>query len=420
MNLVFKFFLVIFLIQVSQGLSQVTFNEFNRSLDPNKKLLLAHELWEYYLKNNSDSLKQLAIVTHEFGEEKKSESLKHFAKRILGCYLVRNGDYVNGEKELHLALNYHRKIGDLANATEEFNELGISNFLKGDYNSAMSFFLLSLKIGKDSPDETHPFLAELNLAKTYDKLDLKEKAKAIAKNYLEECKKLNKMESVASAYGFLSDLALNEKKIDLAEEYLTKSLLASKSIKNSPLLAQIHSNFGAFYATKGDFEKAKNHFNKALDLRKKSNHRKGILESYYNLGSVEYMENKFDKAENFYLQGLVLAKAYNLFIDQIDFLEVLVEIHKEKKSKDKEIEYYKQYIDVKSKQAEFLMKNKEDQENLISYFQEEKMNSEIIQPNQSKFWSGFLLGASCLLIFFLLIRFLKPKFLSTEKQNYDD
>jgi ATP-dependent Zn protease len=132
------------------------------------------------------------------------------------------------------------------------------------------------------------------------------------------------------------------------------------------------------------------------------------------------MENKYDKAENFYLQGLVLAKEYNLFTDQIDFLEVLVEIHKEKKNKDKEIEFYKQYIDVKSKQAEFLMKNKEEQENLISYFQEEKMDSEIIQSNQSKFWSGFLLGVSCLLILFLVIRFLKPKFLSTEKQNYDD
>jgi Tfp pilus assembly protein PilF len=75
----------------------------------------------------------------------------------------------------------------------------------------------------------------------------------------------------------------------LAEEYLNKSLRASKSMNNNPLLAQIHSNFGAFYATKGDFEKAKNHFNKALDLRKKSNHRKGILESYYKKMGQQYL-----------------------------------------------------------------------------------------------------------------------------------
>jgi tetratricopeptide (TPR) repeat protein len=383
-------------------------------------MVQAHELWEYYLLNNTDSLKQLAIETQEFGTQKNSEPLRIFAKRILGCYLVRKGDFTNGEKELKIALNYHRKNGNLANVTEELNELGISNFLKGDFHSAESFFMLSIKSGKESPQEKHAFLAKLNLAKTYDKLDLKEKAKATANEYLEECKKLNKMESVASAYGLLSDLALYEKKIELSEEYLLKSLNASKSTNNNSLKAQIHSNFGAFYAAKEDFEKAKDHFNQALELRLKSNYTKGILESYYNLGSVEYVENNFSAAETFYLKGLGLATEFNLFSDQIDFLEVLVEIQKEKKDKDKEIEYYQQYIDVKSKQAEFLIKNKEEQANLIDYFEENENNpkSEIVQ--QSNFWSGFLVGMSSLLVLLLILRFFKPKLVSTEKHIYDE
>lgn len=404
----------------SQGFTQVTYTEFVRTSDVTKKMVQAHDLWEYYLLNNTDSLKQLAIETQEFGTKNNSEYLRIFAKRILGCYLVRKGDFTNGEKELKIALNYHRKNGDLANVTEELNELGISNFLKGDFHSAESFFMFSIKSGKESPDEKHAFLAKLNLAKTYDKLDLKEKAKATAIEYLEECKKLNKMESVASAYGLLSDLALNEKKIELSEEYLSKSLNASKSTNNNSLKAQIHSNFGAFYAAKEDFEKAKDHFKQALELRLKTNHRKGILEAYYNLGSVEYVENNFSAAETFYLKGLGLATEFNLFSDQIDFLEVLVEIQNEKKDKDKEIEYYQQYIDVKSKQAEFLIKNKEEQANLIDYFEENENNpkSEIVQ--QSNFWSGFLVGMSSLLVLLLIIRFFKPKLISIEKHIYDE
>lgn len=421
MNFAHKFLTAIFMIVFTKGLSQVSFTEFERTSNATKKLSLSHELWEYYLRNNSDSLKQLAISTQELGIKKNSEPLKIFSQRILGCYLVRNGDFVNGEIALKKALDYHRKNGDLANITEDFNELGISNFLKGDYHSAESFFKLSLKSGKESPDDTHLFLAELNLAKTYDKLDLKDKAKGIANHYLQECKKRKKMESVASAYGFLSDLALNEKKVELAEEYLTKSLNAIKSITNISARAQIHSNFGAFYAAKKDFDKAKSNFNESLALRKKSNHRKGILESYYNLGSVEYVVGNYFEAENYYLQGLQLAKKYNLFTDQIDFLEVLVEVQKAKKNKDKEIEYYQQFIDVKSKQAEFLLKNKDEQENLIDYFEEEKTVSEVFSSNTpSLFWSGFLMGASCLMLFFLLIRFIKPKTLFKEKQQYDE
>jgi tetratricopeptide (TPR) repeat protein len=408
------------MIVFTKGLSQVSFTEFERTSNATKKLSLSHELWEYYLRNNSDSLKQLAISTQELGIKKNSEPLKMFSQRIIGCYLVRNGDFVGGEIALKKALIYHQKNGDIANVTEDFNELGISNFLKGDYHSAESFFKLSLKSGKESPDETHQFLAELNLAKTYDKLDLKEKAKAIASEYLEECKKLNKMESVASAYGLLSDLALNEKKIVLSEEYLSKSLNASKSTNNNSLKAQIHSNFGAFYAAKEDFLKAKEHFNQALEFRLKTNHHKGVLEAYYNLGSVEYVENNFSAAETFYLKGLGLAKEFNLFSDQIDFLEVLVEIQKEKKDKDKEIKFYQELIDVKSKQAEFLIKNKEEQANLIDYFEENENNTKSEIVKQSNFWSGFLVGMSSLLVLLIIIRFFRPKLVSTEKQQYDE
>ena len=403
-----------------QGLTQVTYKEFVRTSDVTKKMNQAHDLWEYYLLNNTDSLKPLAIETQEFGTKNNSKLLRIFAKRILGCFLIRKGDYTNGEKELKIALNFHRKNGDLANVTEELNELGISNFLKGDFHSAESFFMLSIKLGKESPDEKHAFLAKLNLAKTYDKLDLKEKAKATANEYLEECKKLNKLESIASAYGLLSDLALNEKKIELSEEFLSKSLNASKSTNNNSLKAQIHSNFGAFYAAKEDFEKAKDHFNQALDLRLKTNHRKGILEAYYNLGSVEYLESNFVAAETFYLKGLELATEFNLFSDQIDFLEVLVEIQQEKKDKDKEIEYYQQYIEVKSKQAEFLIKNKEEQVNIIDYFEENENNSKSEIVQQSNFWSGFLVGMNSLLVLLIIIRFLRPKLVSKEKHIYDE
>jgi tetratricopeptide (TPR) repeat protein len=420
MRLIIKIIPILFLFNQSPLFAQVSFKEFVETSNSTKKMMYAHDLWQYYLRNNTDSLKLLAIETYEFSNEKKSESLKLFSKRILGCYLVRIGDFVNGEKELKLALNYHRRNSDLANVTEDLNELGISNYLKGDYHSAESFFRLSLNSGKESPDESHAFLAELNLAKTYDKLGLNDRAKALAKRYLEQVEKLGKNESASNAYGFLSDLAIHEKNLPLAQEYLQKSLRKSNLTSNQIFLAQIYANLGSFHAGIEDFDSSRFYFEKSLEIRTKINHKKGILEAIYNLGSLDYTKNDFQAAEKHFSKGLELALKENFISDQVDFLEVLVEIQKELKNKDKEIEYYQKFIEVKSKQAEFLLKNKEEQNNLIEYFKEDEIKSKAEITNKTNFWSGFLLGMSSLITLLLVVQFFKPKLISPEKQLYDE
>lgn len=420
MRLIIKIIPILFLFNQSPLFAQVSFKEFVETSNSTKKMMYAHDLWQYYLRNNTDSLKLLAIETYEFSNEKKSESLKLFSKRILGCYLVRIGDFVNGEKELKLALNYHRRNSDLANVTEDLNELGISNYLKGDYHSAESFFRLSLNSGKESPDESHAFLAELNLAKTYDKLGLNDRAKALAKRYLEQVEKLGKNESASNAYGFLSDLAIHEKNLPLAQEYLQKSLRKSNLTSNLIFLAQVYANLGSFYAGNEDFDSSRFYFEKSLEIRTKINHKKGILEAIYNLGSLDYTKNDFQAAEKHFSKGLELVLKENFISDQVDFLEILVEIQKELKNKDKEIEYYQKFIEVKSKQAEFLLKNKEEQNNLIEYFKEDEIKSNAEITSQTNFWAGFLIGMSILLTLLLLYQFFKPKLISPEKQRYDE
>jgi tetratricopeptide (TPR) repeat protein len=420
MRLIIKIIPILFLFNQSPLFAQVSFKEFVETSNSTKKMMYAHDLWQYYLRNNTDSLKLLAIETYEFSNEKKSESLKLFSKRILGCYLVRIGDFVNGEKELKLALNYHRRNSDLANVTEDLNELGISNYLKGDYHSAESFFRLSLNSGKESPDESHTFLAELNLAKTYDKLGLNDRAKALAKRYLEQVEKLGKNESASNAYGFLSDLAIHEKNLPLAQEYLQKSLRKSNLTSNQIFLAQIYANLGSFHAGIEDFDSSRFYFEKSLEIRTKINHKKGILEAIYNLGSLDYTKNDFQAAEKHFSKGLELVLKENFISDQVDFLEILVEIQKELKNKDKEIEYYQKFIEVKSKQAEFLLKNKEEQNNLIEYFKEDEIKSKAEITNKTNFWSGFLLGMSSLITLLLVVQFFKPKLISPEKQLYDE
>ncbi|MEY4572779.1 MAG: hypothetical protein RLZ10_2035, partial [Bacteroidota bacterium] len=133
--------------------SQITFNSYLTTNNPDTKISFAHSLWEDYIRNQPDSLRYLAADLFHFGEVNKSETARYFSKRILGCYLIRKGDFKNGEKELKKALIFHRKHGDKLNETEDLNELGIASFLKGDYYSAQSFFQLSIQSGKELVDK---------------------------------------------------------------------------------------------------------------------------------------------------------------------------------------------------------------------------------------------------------------------------
>ena len=281
------------------------FTEFKKTSNPFQKLQISHVLWQNYLRTDIDSLKVLAIYIEQMEPASSTTELIYFGK----CYWVRSGEVKLGKTQLKEALAYHRKLGDKANETEELNELGISSFIEGDYPSAKVFFESSLKAGKDSPDPTHYFLAELNLAKVFDKLNMKQKSIAIASHYLRESLKMKKNESTSNAYGFLSDLALERKNLPLAKEFLDKSIHCLGQAENVFLKAQAMNNLGSYFAALGEYNQALDYFQKALELRIKTNHRKGILESYYNLGSLAYMQNDFKKAEDIFILGLERAKS---------------------------------------------------------------------------------------------------------------
>ena len=396
------------------------FDPFKNATNSAQKIEISHSLWQKYVRTDIDSLKVLAIYIEQMEPTSSTTELVYFGKRALGCYWVRSGEVKLGKTQLKEALAYHRKLGDKANETEELNELGIACFMEGDFPSAKVFFESSLKAGKDSPDPIHYFLAELNLAKVFDKLNMKQKSIAIASHYLRESLKMKKNESASNAYGFLSDLALERKNLPLAKEYLDKSLNCLGQTNNVIFKAQVLTNLGAYYAMVQDFISAKNYFNQALALRIKVNHRKGILESYYNLGSLAYMQNDFKDAENIFVLGLERAKKAAFISDQIDFLEMLVEIQKDTKNKDKEIEYYRNYLDLKDENQVKLLKNQEENALLVDFFEVKK--SEALQlPVTNQFWTGILIGSGGMLLCLILLNLIfKNKETLLFTKRYDE
>jgi tetratricopeptide (TPR) repeat protein len=219
-KLFLKLILVLFTViysgfQLSLAQNSNSFKAFKSTNSIDEKTQRALELWEYYLRNDVDSLQFLAS---ELATSKNRNSFSHaVSKRIFGCFQVRKGKILEGIKLLKESKNYFLSIGDMQLLCEELNELGIAYYLQGDLETAAFYFKSSLTTGAQSPKESDAILAEVNLAKVYIAQKDFKQATAVLNHYIFTAKELKKWEAIANAYSVLADVNLKLEKYELAK-----------------------------------------------------------------------------------------------------------------------------------------------------------------------------------------------------------
>jgi len=295
-KLFLKLILVLFTVisaswQFSFAQKTSSFKAFISTNSIDEKTQRALEFWEYYLRNNVDSLQILAT---ELAKTKDRNSFSMaVSKRIFGCYQVRKGQIKDGIKLLKESKNYFLSIGDMQLLCEELNELGIAYFLQGDLETAAFYFKSSLTTGAQSPKETDAILAEVNLAKVFiAKKDFKQ-AIAILNHYIFTAKELKKWEAVANAYSVLADVELNLGNYSKAKIYCEKQLRFAKKGNALNLKINALNNQALIFYFEGNPTEALSLFYQILSIRKKQNIPSKIYDAYYNLASFYVEENPF-------------------------------------------------------------------------------------------------------------------------------
>ena len=296
---------------------QTTFHSFKDSKSIEGKTRKALELWEYYLRNDVDSLQFLAS---ELATSKNRNSFSHaVSKRIFGCFQVRKGKILEGIKLLKESKNYFLSIGDMQLLCEELNELGIAYYLLGDLETAAFYFKSSLTTGTQSPKETDAILAEVNLAKVYiAEKDFKQ-ATAILNHYIFSAKELKKWEAVANAYSVLADVNLNLEKYELAKTLCKKQLKYAKKGEALNLKINALNNQALIFFFERNPSKALSLFYEILSIRKKQNIPSKIYDAYYNLASFYVDENPI-LANSFMDSCILMAEKGNYLFLKLEAL----------------------------------------------------------------------------------------------------
>jgi len=267
------------------------FQDFKREKEIHSKSRIALILWERYVSNSIDSLNSLGIELLRSAKQKESNFGLAIANRILGCYDVRNGKIERGIRLLTKSKNYFVSTNDNELICESMNELGIAYFLKGDLETAKSFFRSSLIFGKESPLETNRFLAQINLAKVYAEQGKISEAKFLIKDYIQQASAQKKWESVSNGYSQLVDLALEKNQIRTAKNYIEKQITFAKKAKSSIYMTRAINNQAILAYYEGNINESYRLFQEVLMRRKNEKFAFNIYEAYFNLARFHYPDN---------------------------------------------------------------------------------------------------------------------------------
>ena len=386
------FVILLTLVTSSQAVlaeKTVSYSEFKTERNLEKKTRLALELWEYYLRNDVDSL--LPLAKELLSNSENNSFSKAVATRIFGCYEVRKGHILEGIEFLKKSKNYFLTIGDNELLTEELNELGIAYFLNGDLETATYYFKQSLKTGEDSSKETDAILAEVNLAKVYITQKKFDKAKAILNHYILSARNLKKWEAVANGYSVLADVSLNLNEIEKAKVLCKKQLFYAQRSNALNLKINAVNNQALIYYFEGDLEKSIQLFEKILVMRKRQGMPVKIYDAYYNLSSF-YVESNPKLAIDYMDSCIKIARKNHYYQLELEAYQ--------NKSTELKLGSFSKEIKAIEKQQKELTKNNEKERNLLIKGFEKPTDS----PSTQNPWLDLLLISICALCVVFLFR----------------
>lgn len=367
-----------------------SFKAFNSTNSIDEKTRRALELWEYYLRNDVDSLQILATELAKT-KDRNAFSLA-VSKRIFGCYQVRKGQINGGIKFLKESKNYFLSIGDMQLLCEELNELGIAYYLQGDLETAAFYFKSSLTTGAQSPKETDVILAEVNLAKVFiAKKDFKQ-ATAILNHYVFIAKEFKKWEAVANAYSVLADVQLNLGNYSKAKIYCEKQLRFAKKGNALNLKINALNNQALIFFFEGKPTEALSLFKQILSIRKKQNIPSKIYDAYYNLASY-YVDVNLDLANQYIDSCQIVAKIGG-------YLQLELEALKFKRDELKELNLSKEITALEKAIQTLNQENVKEREELTKLLMQE-----IATIEENNHWIILSVMFSFLFLVILIVRF---------------
>jgi signal transduction histidine kinase len=194
------------------------------------------------------------------------------------------------------ALIIARKLNDNYNKAMILNKLGEIRKAEGNYVSAMTFFLKSLRISDMEDNKFNKAKSFINVAAIYLLDENDHDALENAKKALALFRQLRDNKGIAMSYHLMSRIRLFRNETQQAKKFADDAVEIQKEQKDLAALANTYITTGKIHIQQKAYAKALSFFNRSLEIRRQLYDNKGIAGSYLYLGRYFRMTGRPDSA----------------------------------------------------------------------------------------------------------------------------
>jgi class 3 adenylate cyclase/Tfp pilus assembly protein PilF len=165
--------------------------------------------------------------------------------------------------------------------------------------------------------------------------------------------KINYVNGIVNAYGWLAFLNEQQGNISKALNYYQKALKLSEKRKDKKDQATILNNIAAILKDQGQINEAILYHNKSLKLRKEINDQEGIATSYNNIALIFSNQGKIPEAINYFMLSLQIYEEVNDSVGIATALHNIASVYREQHDFEKALDYMKRAKMIEEKQHDF-------------------------------------------------------------------
>lgn len=349
------------------------------------------QLEQYYqnYRLKIDSRPDSALYFINKAKELNNGSNKDWDAKIyygIGYSYFNLQNYFQALEHFNKAVSFSKQASNNNILSKAYNQIGLVYSLQNNFKKALSNYHSSLKISEQKEELSDNTLSVLsNIADLY----ILQKDTISALTYYHHAKKIGEREgkklNLAGVYNNIAVTYMDTDK-DSTEFYLKKALEIYKEINHSFGQIMAQNNLATTYLnfqSEKDYPKAEQYLQESLDYSKKSKNVDLEYFSYYYLGSYfEKGKKNFQKAKEYYERALqILKKGYRS--------DYTIELYKSLSSVNFKLGDYKSAYDFQNIQYKLqdsifsVEKNKQFHESQTK-FDVERKNTQIQLLNKEK------------------------------------
>lgn len=326
-------------------------------------------------KHEAAEMETNALLLLQISEENNDNHNRLEALKFMGIAQHLQARYDSAIFWHQKALKLGIETGDSTNTAKSYLNMATSYNSKGDFEKAVENALFSLEFFEKTGDTNGQGRVQNLLGIfNFNRNDFKSALQYFTK-YNELAVAANDSGEIVSSMNNMSS-ALHELGEFEQERSLLKSVIAIQEARGQNIrIGSAYENLGTLYSDIDSVKQAAFYYEKALNAYKLNNNSHDIARVLINTGLLKKKQKKYDAAADDYNQALQLSKEGGFLKIEEDVLKNLAFLYEEQKDYKNAFGYYTQFVTVKDS-----VLNKENQESinkLMIEFETEKKERQI-------------------------------------------